>query len=59
MPEDFLFERNGRLLVNDCTDYRPAVEPGDVLSLVRQTTRGAWIKKNGVSGWYVGEYEWV
>ena len=57
VPEDFLFERNGRLLVNDCTDYRPAVEPGDVFSLVRQTARGAWIKKNGVSGWYDGEYE--
>lgn len=57
VPADFLFERKGRLLVNDCTDYRPAVEPGDVLSLVRQTARGAWIKKNGVSGWYDGEYE--
>lgn len=57
VPEDFVYERDGRLLVNDCTDYRPAVEPGDVLSLVRQTERGAWIKKNGVSGWYDGAYE--
>ena len=59
VPEDFLFERFGKLLVNDCTDYRPAVEPGDILALVRQTERGAWIKKNGVSGWYDGEYERV
>lgn len=57
VPADFVFERGGRLLVNDCTDYRPAIEPGDVLSLVRETSRGAWIKKNGVSGWYMGEYE--
>lgn len=51
VPADFLFERGGKLLVNDCTDYRPAIAPGDILSLVRQTERGAWIKKNGVSGW--------
>lgn len=57
VPADFLYEREGKLLVNDCTDYRPAIEPGDVLSLVRETPRGAWIKKNGVSGWYDGEYE--
>ena len=56
VPTDFLFEKNGKLLVSDVTDYRPAIEPGDVLSLVRETSRGAWIKKNGVTGWYAGAY---
>ena len=57
VPTDFLFYRDGALLTTDVTDYRPAVEPGDVLSLVRATSRGAWIKKNGVSGWYEGTLE--
>ena len=34
---------------------QPAGAPGAVLSLVRQTDRGWWIKKDGVSGWYDGE----
>jgi len=58
VPTDFLFESNGRLRVNDVTDYRPAVAPGDVLSVVRETSRGYWIKKNGVTGWYAGELEY-
>ncbi len=57
VPADFLFERDGELRVNDCTDYRPAIAPGDVVSLVRRTSRGAWIKKDGVSGWYAGRLE--
>ena len=55
VPTDFLYEQGGELLVNDVTDYRPAVAPGDVLSVVRSTDRGYWIKKDGVSGWYNGE----
>ena len=35
-------------------DYRPAIAPGETLSIVRETDRGYWIKKNGVSGWYSG-----
>lgn len=59
VPTDFLYEKNGELLVNDVTDYRPAVAPGDVLSVVRETDRGYWIKKNGVSGWYSGRIEYI
>ncbi len=59
VPTDFLFESNGVLRGNDVTDYRPAVAPGDVLSVVRQTDRGYWIKKNGVTGWYSGELEYL
>ena len=59
VPTDFLFEANGELRVNDVTDYRPPVAPGDVLSVVRVTDRGCWIKKGGVSGWYTGELEYL
>ena len=59
VPTDFLFASNGELRVSDVTDYRPAVKPGDLLSVVRATDRGYWIKKNGVTGWYSGQLEYV
>ena len=59
VPTDFLYERNGELCVNDVTDYHPGIEPGDVLSIVRETSRGCWIKKNGVTGWYNGRIEYL
>lgn len=54
---DFLFTRAGETRVTDCTDYVPAVAPGDRMAVVRRTSRGAWIKKDGVSGWYGGRLE--
>ena len=57
VPTDFLYESKGVLRVNDVTDYRPAIAPGETLSIVRETDRGYWIKKNGVSGWYSGRIE--
>ena len=57
VPTDFLYESKGVLRVNDVTDYRPAIAPGETLSIVRETDRGYWIKKNGVSGWYSGRVE--
>ena len=59
VPADFLSLRDGELITNDCTDYRPAIVPGELVSLVRQTECGAWIKKNGVSGWYDGCLQFV
>ena len=59
VPTDFLYETGGQLMVNDVTDYRPAVAPGDLLSVVRVTDRGCWIKKDGVSGWYDGELDYI
>lgn len=35
----------------DCTDYRLPVKAGEVVSLVRKTSRGIMAKKNGISGW--------
>ena len=43
--------------VNDCTDYVLPLSPGDTVSVVETTSRGYFVKHNGVSGWYVGELE--
>ena len=43
--------------VNDCTDYRPALRPGDRISVVRRTSRGIQCKFKGISGWYDGQLE--
>lgn len=40
----------------DYTDYMLPVEVGDELSLITKTSRGCIVKKNGVVGWYCGEY---
>ncbi len=40
----------------DYTDYMLPVEVGDRLSLITKTSRGCIVKKNGVVGWYCGEY---
>lgn len=50
-------EENGDWLVNDCTDYRPALQPGDEISVVAETSRGYQCKYKGVSGWYEGRLE--
>ena len=59
VPTDFLFETGGELHVSDVTDYRPAIRPGDLVSVVRATDRGFWIKKDGVTGWYSGQLEYI
>lgn len=53
---DFLYEKEGALYAKDVTDYRLPVTPGDVLSLVRRTSRGLLAKKSGVTGWYGGRF---
>lgn len=42
---------------NDCTDYVLPLRPGDRVSIVEETSRGYFIKHNGVSGWYFGDLE--
>ena len=44
------------LTCKDTTDYHLPVKKGDTLSLVRQTSRGALVKKDGVTGWYLGQF---
>ena len=51
---DYIWEKDGVTRCEDSTDYRLPVSPGDVLSVVRRTSRGTLVKKNGVTGWYTG-----
>lgn len=44
-------------LINDCTDYRMPLQPGDEISVVRETSRGVQCKFHGISGWYDGKLE--
>ena len=40
--------------VGTCGGIDLAVEPGDRLSIVEETSRGRLVKKDGVTGWYFG-----
>ncbi|MCF0122518.1 MAG: metallophosphoesterase [Ruminiclostridium sp.] len=51
---DFLQEAPQGLISRDATDYRLPVRAGDTLSIIRRTGRGALVKKDGVTGWYLG-----
>ena len=44
---------------NDCTDYILPLEAGDIVGLVETTSRGFFVKHNGISGWYSGRLEKV
>lgn len=48
---DFIYKEHR---CNDCTDYILPVECGDMISVVRTTSRGYIAKKDGVTGWYYG-----
>ena len=54
----YLYEEAGELKVNDCTDYVLPLSPGDTVSIVESTSRGYFVKHNGVSGWYFGKLEY-
>lgn len=56
VPSSFLYEQNGKTLCEDITDYRLGVEKGDALYLVLHTPHGCYVKKDGVTGWYMGQY---
>lgn len=53
---EFLYHQEGETRCEDSTDYLLPVSPGDVLSIVRETSRGLLAKKNGTSGWYLGHW---
>jgi len=50
----YLYEEDDGVRVNDCTDYRLPLSPGDRVSIVEETSRGYFLKHDGVSGWYAG-----
>ncbi|MEA4824036.1 MAG: metallophosphoesterase [Clostridiaceae bacterium] len=54
IPESFLFRDGDPAEIDDATDYALPVEQGDRLKLVCETSQGAVVKKNGVTGWYYG-----
>lgn len=39
---------------DDYTNYRMPVSIGDKLSIIKKTSRGYLVKKDGISGWYDG-----
>ena len=53
----YLRRTGGRDWCQDATDYRLPVEPGDLLSVVEETSRGLLAKRQGVTGWYTGRTE--
>lgn len=58
VPADFLGDPKKlavgmEVKTHDCSDYRLPVSVGDILSVVKETSRGIYAKKNGVSGWYI------
>lgn len=54
VPEDYLYESNGRLKCDDYCDYHMAVEPGERVELVEENGLGYLIRRNGLSSWYHG-----
>lgn len=49
-----LYYAGGHDCAGSATDYRLAVQPGEALSLLRETSRGYLVKKDGITGWYLG-----
>ena len=50
----YLFTENEITDCNDCTDYVLPLKRGDRVRVVETTSRGFFVKHNGVSGWYYG-----
>ena len=54
--KEYIYPRrsDGHLHCEDTTDYLLPVSAGDRLKLVRRSSRGCMVKKDGVTGWYRG-----
>lgn len=54
--KEYIYPRraDGHIHCEDSTDYRLPVAAGDRLKLVRRSSKGCLVKKNGVTGWYLG-----
>ena len=53
----YLFTDGETTDCNDCTDYVLPLRAGDPVRVVEETSRGYFVKHNGVSGWYFGKLE--
>ena len=58
LPSSFVSVwQDGKTHTEDVTDYRLPVSAGDRLGLVLSTGRGRLVKKDGITGWYLGRIE--
>lgn len=53
-----LYQKDGVWHAGEITDYHLPVSPGDALSVIKETSSGLYAKKNGITGWYMGRYEY-
>ena len=53
----YLFKDEEITGCNDCTDCVLPLREGDTVGIVERTSRGYFVKHEGVSGWYFGELE--
>jgi len=51
---DYIVSFGENAKCDDYTDYRLPVNIGDKLSIIKKTSKGYLIKKDGISGWYNG-----
>lgn len=54
--KEYIYPRraDGHIHCEDSTDYRLPVSKGDRLKLVRRSSIGCLVKKEGMTGWYMG-----
>ncbi|NLC72484.1 MAG: serine/threonine protein phosphatase [Ruminococcaceae bacterium] len=50
-------DANGNIYCRDVTDYLPKLCPGDIVSVIEDTSAGYYIKHKGICGWYHGRLE--
>ena len=50
----YLFSPGQTTDCNDCTDYALPLKEGDRVSVIEETSRGYFVKHEGISGWYYG-----
>lgn len=53
--KEFISEYQSSMWAEEGTDYILPIQVGDTVSVVRKTSRGYLLKKDGVVGWYHGE----
>jgi protein phosphatase len=51
---DYIYSFCENAKCDDYTDYKMPVNKGDKLSIIKKTSQGYLIKKDGISGWYNG-----
>lgn len=59
VPQDILWQKEGHTVCGDFSNYHIKVEPGELLSVIRSTSKGFLVKKAGVSGWYEGRMKGI